>query len=561
MKKISSIIKKLDLLANVLPFFGTTKDWLILMKNLWKDTNGYLNKFAQVIMKNILKDWRKEVKNLKITQEILDNLLKDKRYLMYKLEINISTLEDYMMINRILNYIRDDEPDLKDSIVSLNVDNAEMHPIEFNTLFNRIKRIGIDPFKIKTYTWDLNNSIPYLSTCFLNQQTPLEKEFLVETLTLDSLTNINVPKLAWSILYSWKIKWQNFRVRDTYIMEMYDRRKNYSQNLKDSTSNIIVRIGSQTESETLFNSIKWTIENQLLNIRDVVFSFDSNIDINILQCIWGKIESFKNIEIKEEEIFFGDYIQSHYSNIWIYLSEEDEWLQFYVHSFRWSYHSLTDVYKITKDYIILKSWKEIELDNIIKTKRLQEWNEVKFEESKNKQWVIVIPKDKIFVNHIMNINTSYLPDYTIKTNNILVINHIDFQNFNEIVKLKTPSHNMDIDLEFYDSEVTLPELETIFNYKVRYLTLRSAQLSSTSFQKLLSLLSWSSFLCYLEFHDLDWLKTANLLQVLKKTSNILKLVLCFKEDEEDMENIWKEIREYKEERKFTVVMVNGYEIE
>ena len=414
-------------------------------------------------MKDILREWKKEVKNLKLNEKTIENLLRNKAYLMYELELSISQAEDYVMLNKLLDWIEDSEADLKDSIVSINVHTLEANPAEFTDLYHRVLNLNMDPYILDTYTWDLNRSIPYLKSCILNLQTPLDTEFSVESLSFESFTDISDPIVAWTYLNSWKIIWEELRVQDTFIQQMYKRRINFSQNIRSSACDLTVRISAQADIEdrSLFNSIKWTIDNQLTQVTDVCFSFDSNINMNMLKWLDSKFNLFSRIEIKECEIFFGDYIQSHFTDIWVFIADKQEWIRFYVKTFRWSYNSFTDVQQITDDYIILKSCKEFDFVNIIKTQRSNEFSESGFEDFNKESWYIVIPKNKIFINHIMNINFAYLPNYNIHTNNILVVDHRTFDKLDEIIDLKHPSQKIEIDLEFYEAEVNREQIDTI----------------------------------------------------------------------------------------------------
>ena len=136
---------------------------------------------------------------------------------------------------------------------------------------------------------------------------------------------------------------------------MYDRRVNFSSYIKSSVENLTINISTEVNIDMLRDTMQWALLKQLFETKEICFSFAGEINFNVLQCLLltKEIQPDEMI-LKEEGIYFGDYLQLHNATIKIYNHSLKQWFDCMVNTMKCSLdNSKGHTVLIDEDYIVI----------------------------------------------------------------------------------------------------------------------------------------------------------------------------------------------------------------
>ena len=136
---------------------------------------------------------------------------------------------------------------------------------------------------------------------------------------------------------------------------MYDMRVNFSSYIKSSVENLTINISTEVNIDMLRHTMQWALLKQLFETKEICFSFAGEINFNVLQCLLLTKEIQPDeIILKEEGIYFGDYLQLHNATIKIYNHSLKQWFDCMVNTLKCSLdNSKGHTVLIDEDYIVI----------------------------------------------------------------------------------------------------------------------------------------------------------------------------------------------------------------
>lgn len=342
---------------------------------------------------------------------------------------------------------------------------------------------------------------------------------------------------------------------------MYDRRIHYSDYIKSNAQNLTVKIASNPSKvenlETLSTSITWTLKTQLCSLNEMLFAFEKEVNLSVLECFLTHPKLLLNeIILREDFVYFGDYLQLVNAEVLIYLKSLNTWIRCRSDLIKLSAdNSKGHTVYVDDEYIVINRCMEMSFQNL------------KVEETKgdascdikpeiislveNNTELLVLPKSRVMVNYMTTINLETLPKYDFVPHNTLVVRKDHIENMNEILSKAPSSIDIDADFDDYYASISNDTINLLFASNLKYLSLIDEQMTEECYDNFISKLELNQSLVYIEFHEIQTDRLRQLLDTLRYNSNILRLVF-YLSPSADVKAL---LKQYKRYRPFTSIQV------